>query len=161
MKINLGCGKDIRKDYLNVDWKGSSSSSSLIKNIDLSLFPWVFQDSSCDEVLMNHVLEHLPNTLATVSEIHRILKSGGIFIGKVPFCFSENAFIEPDHVRYFHPQSFHRLAEIFNFKTEYIKLVCTKPNILYRLKTLIPFKFLFKHFILNVYDEIHFKMIKK
>lgn len=43
-----------------------------------------FQNSSFDVVTMWDVLEHLYNPLATLVEVQRILKPGGLFIGSVP-----------------------------------------------------------------------------
>lgn len=42
-------------------------------------------DKSLDLILANHVLEHVENDAAALSEIHRVLKVGGIAILQTPF----------------------------------------------------------------------------
>jgi SAM-dependent methyltransferase len=155
LKLNLGCGPDIRLGYLNVDWKAKAD-----QKVNLSEFPWPWDSDSADEVLMIGVLEHLPDTLGTLNEIRRTLRTGGKFIGSVPFCFSESAFIEPDHCRYFHPRSFYRLAEIFSFQVDYARLAVLSEKPLYRLRNLIPFRCILRHFLENMYDNIEFSMTK-
>ncbi len=44
-----------------------------------------FKDGEVDGVLMFNILEHVYNYQYLVSEVHRILKSGGAVIGFVPF----------------------------------------------------------------------------
>ncbi|GEM_PF-1143396 len=44
-----------------------------------------FRDASCDIVFVSNVLEHIPNPNPLLQECYRVLKSGGIIIGAVPF----------------------------------------------------------------------------
>jgi len=46
-----------------------------------------FPDNSFDVVVMAEVLEHLPYPLITLSEIKRVLKTNGEFIGNVPLAY--------------------------------------------------------------------------
>lgn len=46
-----------------------------------------FQDNSFDTVVMAEVLEHLPYPLITLSEIKRVLKKNGVFIGNLPLAY--------------------------------------------------------------------------
>jgi SAM-dependent methyltransferase len=43
-----------------------------------------FQDGSFDIVFMGDVLEHLPDPLSTLREVHRILPAGGLLVLGVP-----------------------------------------------------------------------------
>jgi SAM-dependent methyltransferase len=55
----------------------------VVANLDLdrlSLFP----GGSQDFVIASHVLEHLANPIAMLEEIHRVLRSGGLFVLLVP-----------------------------------------------------------------------------
>ena len=46
-----------------------------------------FQDNSFDVVVMAEVLEHLPYPNITLSEIKRVLKTNGEFIGNLPLAY--------------------------------------------------------------------------
>ncbi len=65
--------------YVNVDVCGDPDL-----RFDLSHFPWPFEDNSVDEVFSEHFLEHVEDYDKTVSEIHRILRVGGVNHFKVP-----------------------------------------------------------------------------
>ena len=48
-----------------------------------------FEDGQFDKVICSEVLEHIPNYRPVLSEIHRVLKVGGIFAASVPRYFPE------------------------------------------------------------------------
>ncbi|MCL1920677.1 MAG: class I SAM-dependent methyltransferase [Kiritimatiellaeota bacterium] len=79
MKLNLGCGEKKLEGYTNVDLFGEPDI-----RLDLSVFPWPFDDNSADEVTSAHFLEHARDYEQTILEIHRILKPGGTLHFKVP-----------------------------------------------------------------------------
>lgn len=83
MKLNLGCGTDIRDGYVNVDFRQTHSS---VVQVDLSQFPWPFEDGSADEILMLDFLEHFPysQTKLILLECYRILKTDGTVVAQVP-----------------------------------------------------------------------------
>ena len=62
-RLNLGCGKDLREGYINSDLLGGGVQC------DLRKFPWPWPDNYADEILMWNVLEHMPDTEATVMEV--------------------------------------------------------------------------------------------
>jgi len=98
MKLNIGCGKDIKPGYLNCDYKLGIGVGRVF---DASKsFP--FDDSSCEEVYISHVLEHIFNWPETLLECHRVLKLGGQFEIRVPYGIGwHNS--DPHHVRFFSP----------------------------------------------------------
>src|SRR5690606_40218460 len=53
-----------------------------VRNIDLTALE--FPDRSFDLVICNHVLEHIPDDLAAMREIHRVLAPGGKAVITVP-----------------------------------------------------------------------------
>lgn len=58
------------------------SNQKGIKNIDLTDLE--FEDNAFDHVICNHVLEHIPDDKAAISEMFRVLKPGGSAIITVP-----------------------------------------------------------------------------
>ena len=143
-RLNLGCGSDRRDGYINSDILGGDVQ------VDLTKFPWPWPDNFADEIWMRHVLEHLPDTEATLGEIRRILKPGGRFVGQVPHCYSQLAFAHWQHHRYFHHRAFDQMAGDFDFE-----LVKAAPGVhsvtkLHRLRNLIPFRKVLGQLILNV-----------
>ncbi len=57
MKLNVGCGQDVRQGYVNVDFRADLPGIMLA---DLSILPWPFSDSTADEIMMLDFLEHFP-----------------------------------------------------------------------------------------------------
>lgn len=83
MRLNLGCGPDIKSGYVNVDFR---SLPGVDRVEDLSKFPWPFEDESADEILMLDFLEHFPYRATSIIllECHRILKADGTVVIQVP-----------------------------------------------------------------------------
>ena len=75
IKLNLGCGNDIKKGFQNYDMFPVNNS---VKYIDLNCLPLPFDDNSIDFIFMEDVFEHLDvNRFDFMREIYRILKPNG------------------------------------------------------------------------------------
>jgi len=76
MKLNLGCGNDIKEGYINVDIK-EIQGVDLILDISKDRLPFV--DGCVEEILLKDVLEHISYTRVehVLKECHRVLKQGG------------------------------------------------------------------------------------
>jgi len=111
MKLNLGCGEDIRKGYVNIDCRLPADSLW-----DLQLIPYQFKDSSVDEILALNVLEHLDKPMPILFEWYRILKYRGKLIIKVPHYTSPNAWADIQHKRPFSLHTFNNknIKEFFH-----------------------------------------------
>src|SRR5262245_50887840 len=76
LKLNLGCGPDIKPGYVNIDL-GEKADLRL----DLrELFP--ISSNSCSIVQSEHFLEHLSypeDAMRFLSECFRVLRPGGVF----------------------------------------------------------------------------------
>ncbi len=79
--LNLGCGKDIKKGYLNLDYI-KHSGVDLVH--DLNKTPYPFNDDEFDVIQAIHILEHLESPKKVVEEMHRITKHNGKVIITVP-----------------------------------------------------------------------------
>jgi predicted SAM-dependent methyltransferase len=88
MKLNLGCGSDLRPGYLNVDFLGPKyiPFDMGFQLTDLSKLPWPWEDESIEEILMLDFLEHFPyaQTEKILQEVWRILIPGGKVDIQVP-----------------------------------------------------------------------------
>ncbi len=107
-KINLGCGKDIKTGWINLD---SVELPGVDICHDLEVLPLPFEDNTFDEVLCQSILEHIHDYIPILKDIHRILKTGGKLSILVPHFTSKNAYTDPTHIRYF-------ACRTFNFFTE-------------------------------------------
>lgn len=100
MKLNLGCGQNHLDGYINVDNQARANPQVLA---DLEQFPWPFEDSSVDEVMLNHVLEHLGAELDVFlqifRELYRICKNGALVKIAVPHPRHDHFLGDPTHVR--------------------------------------------------------------
>lgn len=83
MKLNLGSHNKRVEGYTNVDVLDLPNVD--IKH-DLTSFPWPFEMSSIEEILMQEFLEHIPwrSCQAVIHECYRILQPGGMLKIQVP-----------------------------------------------------------------------------
>lgn len=74
MKLNLGCGPDIREGWLNADIRR-------VKNVDVvhDARSLPYPDESMDYILASDLIEHFPKkeTESLLQEWKRVLKKGG------------------------------------------------------------------------------------
>ncbi len=93
-----------------------------------------FKNNTFDFVIANHVLEHIPNYMKAIKELHRVLKPGGVAILQTPYSDSLKYNFElstidsgllrlkyygqEDHVRYFSGQQLLMSIEKVGFKSK-------------------------------------------
>ena len=117
MKLNMGCGNDIRKDCVNLDVVPLKGVDVVH---DLNKFPFPFKENTFDVVYAFGVLEHLPSTVKIVEELHRICKNGAKIYVSVPFWNCSNSHEDPTHVKFFSYDTF-GLFEEGHFNNHYTK----------------------------------------
>ncbi len=114
MRLNLGCGfKKLDGGFINVDHSALCKPDQLL---DLENLSWPWEDSSVEEIVMSHVLEHLGQNpkvfLGIIKELYRVLKPDALLRVTVPYPRSDGYLIDPTHVRPIMPQLFHLLSKV-------------------------------------------------
>lgn len=81
LKLHVGCGSNLKEDYINID--AFPKDSRILK---ANAWELPYPDHSVDEVLSEHMLEHLSFHEEKLfwQEMQRVLKSGGKLIFEVP-----------------------------------------------------------------------------
>ena len=81
-RMNLGCGYDLRKGYLNVDLQPKHSPDLVADVTRLPMLP----PDHFEEILAQDVLEHLEraHTQPALDEWARLLKPNGVLVIRVP-----------------------------------------------------------------------------
>lgn len=92
MKLNLGCGRDIREGWVNID--RCPGPGVLVHDLRE---PLPFPDDSAEYILAADVLEHILEWEKVVKDCHRVLRPGGLLEVCVPFGFAPILY----HVRFF------------------------------------------------------------
>ena len=108
MKLNLGCGQDIRPDYINLDKRdwGQQIVRDVLRGIP-------FNDETFDEVFTSHFMEHIAmgeDLYFVVSEVWRVLKPHGVFNIIVPHSETQEAFF-PDHLSFWNEKMLKALLQ--------------------------------------------------
>lgn len=102
--LDLGCGKKKQEPgVVGVDRQPGSVADVLA---DLTQFPWPFAACSADRVYLSHFLEHQPNILRVMAEVHRIGKAGAEVIIVTPHYSSCDSFTDPTHLHHLGLHSF-------------------------------------------------------
>ncbi|MBT3690759.1 methyltransferase domain-containing protein [Candidatus Woesearchaeota archaeon] len=95
-KLNIGCGKDSKPGYYNVDL---IKFDGVDKVLDLDKFPYDLPSDHFDEIYCKSVLQCVKNPTEVVSEFHRLLKKGGRLYFDVPHFSSKNCWKDITHRR--------------------------------------------------------------
>lgn len=103
LKLNLGCGQNHIAGFINVDKYGNPEMFC-----DLENFPWPWEDSSAEEILLVHVLEHLGEKtdvyINIMKELYRICRHNAVVRITVPHPRHDDFINDPTHVRIITPE---------------------------------------------------------
>jgi SAM-dependent methyltransferase len=111
LKLHLGCGRDVRPGWVNVDRKdygGGRAPGTVLKVADIARDPLPLSDDMFDYAYSQDFLEHLPSErrVHVINEIWRVLKPGGLMEHYVPNASSRNAYGSPTHLSFWNLQVF-------------------------------------------------------
>jgi len=146
-KLNIGCGRDIKKGWINLDYEKAEGVDIMH---DLESFPYPFEDNLFDELLASQIIEHLNNPESFVRELWRISKPGArIRIDTVHFS-APVVWGDITHKRPFQSDTFN----YFNIKykeKQYGSLINNKIEF-FKVKSRIHFRYILKplNYLVNI-----------
>jgi len=121
MKLHIGCGRDIKKGFINID-RIQAKGIDVVLNVGSEKFS--YDDNTIDYVLANHFIEHLDTDETTfmLDELYRICKAGAIVD------FSAPHFLSQTSCRPWHKQ---RISETYFDDYEVMEKICSLDHKFY------------------------------
>lgn len=107
-RLDLGCGKNKAPGFIGADRLPLPGVDVVC---DLGRFPYPFASDSADCVRVSHLLEHLDDPMAALTEIWRISKHRALVQIRVPHYSGHYAWKDPTHRRCFSAESFSYFGE--------------------------------------------------
>ena len=89
MRLNLGCGNDIRTGYLNIDHlPPNQTPQDVYRQGDINSLDWLTEDNKIEEIIALDCLEYLPANMIQPALLNwaNKLTAGGILKILVPDC---------------------------------------------------------------------------
>jgi hypothetical protein len=102
--LDIGCGKKKQEaGAIGVDRQPGSAADVLA---DLTCFPWPFASDCAHRIHLSHFLEHQPDILRVMAEVHRIGKAGAEVTVVTPHYSSRDSYTDPTHLHHLGLHSF-------------------------------------------------------
>ncbi len=101
-KLNIGAAVTYLPGFINIDVDEKADIS-----LDISFQPLPFDDDSVDVIFSYYTLEHIPNHLFALQEMHRVLRHDGTLLLGLPYVTStEYHLVNPYHLHDYSEHSF-------------------------------------------------------
>ena len=153
MKLNLGCGKDYKEGFVNIDAFDSTVADKImpVENLD-------FSSNSIEEIQAIQLIEHLGSlkTIYALAEWFRVLKPGGILVLETPDLEkSFKQFLEGDIgtrkkiLTWIYGVEIEGMSHLFCFPTDLIEMLLNKTGFIDIEKS--DFEFEKNHPTLRIY----------
>jgi len=101
--LDVGCGQNKFPGAIGIDSNPRSHADVLH---DLGNFPYPFSDNEFETIVCRHVIEHVPDVIGFVNELHRITKPGGRLKLLTPHYSNPDWATDPTHRNHFNSYSF-------------------------------------------------------
>ena len=124
--LELGCGPRKRPGVIAMDVNPASAADIIH---DLNEFPYPLADDQFDEVICEHVLEHLNDLIKVMEELHRVVMPGGLIRIYAPYFTSIHQFRDPTHRIFFSAHTFDYFipgTPVFEFRYSSVQFMLRK-----------------------------------
>jgi SAM-dependent methyltransferase len=101
--LDVGCGQNKFPGAIGID---SNPRSHADVFHDLGKFPYPFGDNEFETIICRHVIEHVPDVIGFINELHRITKHGGRLKVVTPHYSNPDWATDPTHRNHFNSYSF-------------------------------------------------------
>lgn len=95
--LDVGCGRNKFPDAVGIDYAANSTADVMH---DLNIFPYPIPDNEFEVILCRNVIEHVPNVVGLMEEIHRVGRSKADVVITTPHFSSLYSYQDPTHVRH-------------------------------------------------------------
>jgi SAM-dependent methyltransferase len=119
VQLNLGCGRSALPGWVNIDSVSLPGVDLVLDLNGLTPNAMPFASDSVDGFALSHVLEHIPNTLPLMQELHRIAKPDAVAVVRIPHGASDDAWEDPTHVRAYFTGSFGYFSQPYYWRADY------------------------------------------
>jgi len=116
--LDVGCGTNKLAGAIGLD-NNPRTAADVIH--DLGEIPYPFPDNEFDLIVSNHVVEHVPDVMAFIGELHRITRPGGRIRLLAPHYTNPDWANDPTHRNHLNSYTFNTFLagrQVFDFYTE-------------------------------------------
>lgn len=106
--LDVGCGTNKYEGAIGLDYNPNTAADVIH---DLGEVPYPFADNEFDLVVSNHVVEHVPDVMAFVTELHRITKPGGKIRFVTPHYTNPDWNADPTHRNHINSYTFNTFTK--------------------------------------------------
>jgi SAM-dependent methyltransferase len=117
LRLNLGCGRDIRDGWVNVDCVPLPGVDAVVDFDDKPVLP--FADDTVAHSEGVHLIEHLYRPLPFMEELWRVTEPGGMAAFRCPYGATDDADEDPTHVRRMFTGSWGYFSQPFFWRADY------------------------------------------
>lgn len=116
--LDVGCGSNKTEGAIGLD-NNPRTDADVIH--DLGQLPYPFPDNEFDVVVSNHVVEHVPDVMAFITELYRVTRNGGSIKLLTPHYTNPDWANDPTHRNHINSYTFDTFLagrQVFDFYTD-------------------------------------------
>lgn len=117
LRLNVGCGRDTRDDWVNIDVYDAPGVDVVCDLDDHPKLP--FDNDTVDEIYASHLIEHLHRPLPLLEELWRVARPDATAVFRCPYGSSDDADEDPTHVRRMFMGSWGFFSQPFYWRADY------------------------------------------